>query len=99
MEFRNFGRFILHAQYYRIYTWKGYEGKDLSTVDPLYLNAQGDKGNAELFVLNPIWESDLRGPLSFLASGSYFIRNTRYAYHDKVRANTFEVRIGLTYHF
>lgn len=99
MEFRNFGRFILHAQYYRIYTWKGYEGKELSTVDPLYLNAQGDKGNAELFVLNPIWESDLRGPLSFLASGSYFIRNTRYAYHDKVRANTFEVRIGLTYHF
>ena len=29
------------ADYYCIFTWKGYEGKDLEHTDPLYLNAQG----------------------------------------------------------
>lgn len=99
MEFLHFGRFILHTDFYRIYTWKGYENKNLSTVDPLYLNAQGDKGNALLFVLNPIWEFDVKGPLSVCVSGSYFIRHTHYSYHDDVNARTFESRIGLTYHF
>lgn len=27
MELRHFGRFILDAQYYRIFTWKGYQDK------------------------------------------------------------------------
>ncbi len=98
MELRNFGRFIIHANYYRLFTWKGYEGKDLATVDPLYLNAQGDKSNAELLELTPMWEFDLRGPLSIGWSASYFIRHTRYAYHDNVSARTFETRIGLTWH-
>lgn len=99
MEFHNFGRFILHADYYRIFTWKGYEGKDLATVDPLYLNAQGDKSNAELLVVNPIWEIDFHGPVSAVVSSSYYVRNTRYAYHDDVHARTFELRVGLTFHF
>ena len=98
MEFRDLGRFILHTDYYRIFTWKGYEGKDLTTIDPLYLNAQGDHGNAALLVMNPIWEFDLRGALSAVLSGSYYVRNTHYTYHDDVQAKTFEIRIGLTCH-
>ena len=98
MALRNFGRFIIHANYYRLFTWKGYEGKDLATTDPLYLNAQGDKSNAELIEMTPMWEFDLRGRLSIGWSASYFIRHTRYAYHANVSARTFETRIGLTWH-
>jgi hypothetical protein len=99
MEFHNFGRFIIHTDYYRIFTWKGYENKDLTKVDPLYLNAQGDKGNASLLVLNPIWELDLKGSLSAVLSGTYYVRDTYYKYHDNVYAKTYEIRFGLTYHF
>ncbi len=99
MEFRDFGRFILHTEYYRIFTWKGYEDKDLTKVDPLYLNAQGDKGNASLLVINPIWELDLRGSLSAVLSGTYYVRDTYYKYHDNVYTKTYEIKLGLAYHF
>lgn len=99
MEFRHFGRFIMKTDYYRLFTWKGYEGKDLATVDPLYLNAQGDKGSAALVVLNPIWQFDFRGPISAEVSASYYIRNTYYKYHDNVQANTFDLHLGLVCHF
>ena len=99
MEMRGFGRFILHAQYYHLYTWKGYENKDLSTVDPLYLNAQGDRGNAGLLVVNPILEIDLDRKWSLSTHAAYYIRNTHYKYYDDVHAQTFELRAGLTCHF
>ena len=99
LELRGFGRLILHAQYYRIFTWKGYEQKDLTNINPLHLNAQGDKGSAALLVLNPITEIDLKGSWSLLFSGSYFGRTTHYRYYEDVSTNTFEVRAGLTCHF
>ena len=99
LELRGFGRLILHAQYYRIFTWKGYEQKDLTNIDPLHLNSQGDKGNAALVVVNPITEIDLKGNWSLLFSGSYFGRKTHYKYYDDVSTKTFEVRVGLTCHF
>ena len=98
LEMRNFGRFILNAQYYRIFTWKGYEQKDLSTIDPLHLNAQGDKGNASLFVINPTIEFDLKKNWSIVVSGSRFYRHTRYKFYDNVKAHTFELRLGITAH-
>lgn len=98
MEFRRFGRFVLHADYYRLYTWKGYEGKDLARIDPLYLNAQGDKGSAELMVINPLWEIDLKGRWSLLASSGFYFRQTRYNYHPWVRAHTYELKVGAVWH-
>ena len=41
MVFPRLGYFSLLVDYYHIYTWKGYEGKDLEHTNPLYLNAQG----------------------------------------------------------
>ena len=99
MEFHKFGRFIMHSSFYHLYTWKGYDKKKLETIDPLYLNAQGDKGNADLLVLNPIWEFDFNKRMSIMLAGSYYIRNTRYYEYKKVHAETFEVNLGLTYHF
>ena len=102
MELRHFGRFILNAHYYRIYTWKGYDqDRDLSNLtedEMLHLNAQGDKSNAALLVVNPVTEFDIARNWSIMLTGSYFARRTHYRYFDNVRANTFEVRLGATIH-
>jgi len=102
MELRHFGRFILNAHYYRIYTWKGYDpDTDLSSLtedEMLHLNSQGDKGNAALLVINPITVFDIAKNWSIELSGSYYSRRTRYKYYEDVKANTFEVRLGLAVH-
>ncbi len=99
VEFSDYGRFFFDAEYYRIYTWKGYEGKDLATIDPLYLNAQGDKSNVQLVVIKPTIEINLGQHLRLQMMGAYYGRDTRYKYHDDVKYNTFEVRLGLSYFF
>lgn len=96
MDFRRLGSFVLKSDYYRIFTWKGYEHKDLANTDPLFLNAQGDKGNAGLLVVNPYWEFDIKGGMSISASSTYFARFTHYHSHPDVSASTFEFRLGLT---
>ena len=53
--FRRAGFFALNFDYYRIFTWKGIENIDTSDREPLYYNVQGDKSNAELVVLNPVF--------------------------------------------
>lgn len=101
LELRNFGRFILHAQYYRIFTWKGYKQEDLENAcheNLLYLNAQGDKGNSGLLVINPMTEIDIHKNISLFLSGAYFNRHTHYANYDDIHAHTFHVNLGLTCH-
>ncbi len=96
IEFPRFGRFSLLADFYTIYTWKGYENKDLSSVDPLHLNAQGDKGHAALLVINPKLQIYLKNNWSLDLFASYYMRDTYYKYHDNVHSQTFEVRLGLS---
>ena len=102
MELRHFGRFILNAHYYRIYTWKGYDPDlDMSSLtedEMLHLNSQGDKGNAALLVINPKTEFDITRNWSIELSGSYFVRRTHYKYYKDVKCNTFELRLGVTAH-
>ena len=85
--------------YYRIFTWKGYEGKDLATTDPLYLNAQGDKGNASLLVLNARFGLALSNRLNLDFNVSNYWRDTHYSYHDDVKSKTFDMSLGLQYKF
>ncbi|UKK58575.1 DUF3943 domain-containing protein [Prevotella communis] len=101
IEFGKFGRFMLNAKYFRIYTWKGYEDKDLQafangTKDLHYLNVQGDHSNALLLVINPAMEVQLNKQWSITLSGAYYSRRTFYKYHDSVHANTFETKMGIT---
>ena len=101
LEFGRFGRFTLDAKYFRLYTFKGYEGKDLSAYargekDLHYLNVMGDRGNAMLFVLNPVFDIHLARQWSLTLSGAYYVRRTFYKYYPTVRANTFETKIGVT---
>ena len=111
LDFGRFGRLVLNAKYFRLWTWKGYEDKDLQpyadgTDDLHYLNVQGDNSNAALMVINPVFEIHLARQWSFSLSGSYFVRRTHYNYYydedyvlrqnSTVHANTFENKIGLT---
>ena len=111
LDFGKFGRLMLNAKYFRLYTWKGYEDKDLQsyvdgTSDLHYLNVQGDNSNAALLVINPIIEFHLARQWSVNLSATYYWRRTHYNYYyDKdlilrqnstVRAKTFETKIGLT---
>lgn len=70
--------------------------EEVTGFDLRYLNAQGDKGNAGLLVINPVLEVHLTKQWGFVVQGSYFIRHTYYKYHDNVHASTFETKIGLT---
>lgn len=99
MVFPRLGYFSLLVDYYHIYTWKGYEGKDLEHTNPLYLNAQGDKGDAQLLVFNPRFVFQLRNNFGIEWQGAYYGRYTYYSYHPSVRAHTFETRLGLLYRF
>ena len=101
LDFGNYGRLTLYVKYFRIYTWKGYENKDLQayadgTKDLHYLNVQGDRSNAALLVVNPVVEVHLARQWSVNLSGSYYSRRTHYKYYDAVKANTFETKLGLT---
>ncbi len=98
IEFERYGAFTLNAEYYRIYTWKGYEQSNFEEVNPLYLNAQGDKSTAFLFVVNPKIELFLSKSLDLELSVYYFLRDTYYRYYNDVNSSTFEARIGLNYH-
>lgn len=99
LEISSFGRLVLHAKYFRLFTWKGYETKDLNNIGDLhYLNVQGDRGNASLLVVNPIIEIDLKKRWSLHLSGSYFLRSTQYKYYTDITAKTFETKLGLTWH-
>lgn len=99
MEFGKVATFQIGADYYRIFTWKGYEGKDLATTDPLYLNAQGDKGNASLLVLNARFCLALSNRLNLDFNVSNYWRDTHYSYHDDVKSKTFDMSLGLQYKF
>lgn len=93
--FRRAGFFALNFDYYRIFTWKGIENIDTSDREPLYYNVQGDKSNAELVVLNPVFFFNVSRHCGVELATNYYLRHTRYVYHDDVRANTFDFKVGV----
>ena len=99
LDFGQKGMFSLGFQHYRIFTWKGYEGKDLTTANPLYLNAQGDRGNTSFTVITPIVEYVLGPHVRINWETSLYYRRSHYKYHPDLDFDTFETRVGLMYHF
>ena len=69
--------------------------QEVTGFDLRYLNAQGDRGNAGLLVINPVLEFHLTKQWGIIAQGSYFIRRTYYKYHENVHASTFEAKLGI----
>ena len=95
MSFRKTGQFFFDVSYYRIYTWKGWEGKDLEDTEELYYNVQGDKSNAALLVMSSSFQFRLKGNVFCEIGGSYYSRQTRYSYHPDKSMQTFECKVGL----
>ncbi len=99
LDFGRYGSFALNMHFYQIFSWKGYEHKDMENLNPLFVNAQGDKGNVVLAVVNPIVEMNLGEHLRLNAELSYYYRHTHYSFHKDVEHKTFETKIGLEYEF
>lgn len=87
----------LTIQHLQLFTWRGYTTQALQTVDPLYLNAQGDKGNTRLTTLRSKLSIGLSRGWSVGFDLQYYIRHTHYVEHPDVNYRTFETRLGLYY--
>ncbi len=96
----NFG---LKVEDYRLFTWKGYDPNvDLTKLtheEQLYLNAQGDKGNANLTILTLDFNCRFKKQFTFSVETSYYMRNSYYKYHPNVEYQVIENKIGLGYVF
>lgn len=97
LGFGKYGFLSVLADYYRIFTWKGYKDSDLETVDPIYLNAQGDKSNATLLVVSAHSQWNLTNKIALELTASHYWRYTHYARHNNISSNTFAVRMGLVF--
>lgn len=99
IDFGRYGDFILNLHHFHLFTWKGYEGKDLEHIDPLYLNAQGDKGNTMLTVINPTIKLNITKHIKANVEANYYLRQTHYSAYKDISYRTFETRLGMSYHF
>lgn len=99
LDFNKYGLFALNVSLYHIFCWKGYNEAELDNTNPLYLNAQGDKGNTLMAVVNPIIELNLNKHFRVNIELSYYLRKAHYSYHDDVESKTIETKLGVGYHF
>lgn len=100
MDIKKVGYMNIDANYFHIFTWKGYDrsewiGKEGFDLD--YTNAQGDPGNTRMLAFNANFGLYLSKHLSLDLRGSYFWRHAHYRDFEDVDAKTFELRAGLTY--
>lgn len=100
MDLWKVGYMHIDANYFHIFTWKGYDrndwiGKEGFELD--YTNAQGDPGNTRMLAFNANFGLYLSRHLSFDLRSSYFMRRAHYRDFEDVDARTFELRAGLTY--
>ena len=100
MDIKKVGYVNIDANYFHIFTWKGYDrskwvGKEGFDLD--YTNAQGDPGNTRMMAFNANFGLYLSRHLSLDLRGSYFWRHAHYRDFKDVDAKTFELRAGLTY--
>lgn len=85
-----------HADYLRLFSWKGYEDRDYSHTEPLCRDAQGETSNAEVLILNPSLRVHAYKSLYLHATSTFFVRKSRYSYYDDVHRNIVELQIGLS---
>ena len=99
VTYSNVCKFELNFDYFRLFTWKGWEQRNLTKISLVKYNIQGDKSNAEMIILTPTLFINLKKQLGIELSGSYFFRHTCYSYHDDAYIRDYELRIGLSWWF
>ena len=100
MDIKKIGYMNFDANYFHIFTWKGYDrsewvGKEGFELD--YTNAQGDPGNTRMLAFNANLGLYLSKHISFDLRGSYFWRHAHYRDFKDIDAKTYELSLGLTY--
>lgn len=88
-------RFALRAKHYHLFTWKGYNEAQLASIDPLYLNAQGDKSRTWFNVVHTELSFPVAEALRIGWNNFYYTRNTNYRDFPDSRSATFETRLAL----
>jgi len=89
----------LSADFFRFYSWKGYE-KELEEnpdADMFTINTQGDVCRAAALVVRPSLSVGLTGHLRLDAAGAWFWRKSSYRYYEDVVRGNGELRLGLSY--
>lgn len=89
----------LDARFMHLFTWKGYEHKDLSTIDPQHLNAQGDRSNARVFSVALKANAHITEALALSVGATYTTRHTHYHCFPDRHADCYECRAALSWHF
>ena len=100
MDIKKLGYMNIEANYFHIFTWKGYDRREWigkKGFDLDYTNAQGDPGNTRMLAFNANFSLYLSHHLLLDIRGSYFMRHAHYRDFADVSARTFEIRAGLTY--
>ncbi len=87
----------LRVEHLHLFTWRGYEHKPYTTLNPHYINAQGAVGNSRMQVIN------LKGGYYFTPSMGISVetawrkRQSYYRYFPHVKADAFEFRLMFSY--
>jgi hypothetical protein len=95
------GALHMRAGYMHLYSWKGYEPRDLSELsfDNKYLNVLGDRSDARLLSLSLQAEINITRQLQMTLGSSYYHRNTHYNYYPDRHSESYEGRAGLMWSF
>ena len=102
MTWKNVGNLQLKAQYMHLFTWKGYEPRDLSEIHfnkSNYLNVLGDRSNARLLCLSLQTAAFVSQEVGITLGASYYSRHTHYKYFPNHQASSYEMRAGVEWHF
>lgn len=101
LSWTHVGDMELKAHYMHLYTWKGYEPRDLSELvfEDNYLNVLGDRSNARLLALSLQLHGRLSQQMALALGTSYYSRHTHYKYHPSHHAESYELRAGIQWHF
>lgn len=88
----------LSNEYYRLYTWKGYErNTKLRSVDYRTLNAMGDKSTASFCVTSLRADMRLKPKLYLTMYLDHYLRSTHYRDYPHVKSASLGARLMLTY--
>ena len=96
-------RLRLRAENYNIYTWMGYDEeldfKDLTSYEKDFLDTQGDRSIARLYLFGLTAEHDLSNNIYIGLERYRYIRHTRYKYMPKVSYSAWDdfLYIGLKF--
>lgn len=101
ISWKSLGGLQLKAYYMHLYSWRGYEPRNLSDLafDDNYLNVLGDRSDARLLALSLQLHSRLSQQMALAFGTSYYSRHTHYKYHASHHAESYELWAGIQWHF